>query len=216
MKSTVQLTLACLSTLLVAAGAIAQSLPTAIVVSVGDGDTLRVTYSGRPLTIRMACIDAPESNQPGGSAATNRLRQLLPRGRAIQIRQVEIDRYGRTVAEVFVGGRSLNLQLVREGLVVVYPEYLHNCQATRVQFLQAEQQARRSRRGFWAQANPIMPWNWRQQQDIAQPPRPTPARDLDCSDFRTQAEAQRVLDADRSDPHRLDSDRDGIACESLP
>lgn len=37
--------------------------------------------------------------------------------------------------------------------------------------------------------------------------------DLDCSDFATQAEAQAVLDADQTDPHRLDSDGDGIACE---
>jgi hypothetical protein len=34
-----------------------------------------------------------------------------------------------------------------------------------------------------------------------------------CDDFATQADAQAVLDADRSDPNRLDGDRDGIACE---
>ncbi|WP_116114945.1 excalibur calcium-binding domain-containing protein [Amycolatopsis ruanii] len=38
--------------------------------------------------------------------------------------------------------------------------------------------------------------------------------DLDCADFATQAQAQAVLDADRSDPHRLDADHDGIACET--
>ena len=42
------------------------------------------------------------------------------------------------------------------------------------------------------------------------------AADLNCSDFRTQGEAQAVLDADRTDPNRLDQDGDGIACESLP
>ena len=36
----------------------------------------------------------------------------------------------------------------------------------------------------------------------------------DCSDFRTQAEAQRWLLP--GDPHRLDDDRDGVACERLP
>lgn len=46
---------------------------------------------------------------------------------------------------------------------------------------------------------------------------PTQAReDLDCSDFATQEEAQAVLEEDPSDPHRLDRDGDGIACESLP
>ncbi|EME59996.1 excalibur calcium-binding domain-containing protein [Amycolatopsis decaplanina] len=40
--------------------------------------------------------------------------------------------------------------------------------------------------------------------------------DLDCRDFRYQEDAQAVLDKDRSDPHRLDDDNDGIACETLP
>lgn len=44
-----------------------------------------------------------------------------------------------------------------------------------------------------------------------------PARDYDCNYFRTQAEAQRILDSTPGeDPHKLDADRDHIACESLP
>jgi hypothetical protein len=40
------------------------------------------------------------------------------------------------------------------------------------------------------------------------------AGDRDCSDFRTQTEAQAFYrSAGRGDPHRLDEDRDGIACE---
>lgn len=41
------------------------------------------------------------------------------------------------------------------------------------------------------------------------------AQDRDCSDFSTQAEAQAVLNQDRSDPHGLDADDDGVACENL-
>jgi hypothetical protein len=37
-----------------------------------------------------------------------------------------------------------------------------------------------------------------------------------CSNFKNQAEAQAVLRADPSDPNKLDSDADGIACESNP
>lgn len=40
------------------------------------------------------------------------------------------------------------------------------------------------------------------------------AADLDCSDFATQEEAQENLLP--GDPHRLDADSDGIACEDLP
>ncbi len=45
------------------------------------------------------------------------------------------------------------------------------------------------------------------------------AADRDCGDFATQAAAQRFfLDhgGPRSDPHRLDADGDGIACETNP
>ncbi|RSN37036.1 excalibur calcium-binding protein [Amycolatopsis sp. WAC 04169] len=40
--------------------------------------------------------------------------------------------------------------------------------------------------------------------------------DLDCGDFKYQEEAQAELEKDRSDPHGLDRDKDGIACEDLP
>ena len=65
----------------------------------------------------------------------------------------------------------------------------------------------------------------------ASPPPPTPTTtppgDFDpqpylgqgdkynCGDFEFQWQAQAVLDADKSDPNRLDSDEDGTACESL-
>ncbi|NIJ14639.1 hypothetical protein FHU38_005040 [Saccharomonospora amisosensis] len=38
-------------------------------------------------------------------------------------------------------------------------------------------------------------------------------RGLDCPNFPNQAEAQKVYNQDTSDPHRLDADNDGIACE---
>lgn len=43
------------------------------------------------------------------------------------------------------------------------------------------------------------------------------AADRDCSDFANQADAQAFFDAHRpGDPHQLDSDGDGIACETNP
>lgn len=43
-------------------------------------------------------------------------------------------------------------------------------------------------------------------------------RDRDCSDFSTQRQAQHFFNHHhpRLDPHRLDADHDGIACEDLP
>ena len=40
--------------------------------------------------------------------------------------------------------------------------------------------------------------------------------DLNCDDFASQADAQRVLDRDSSDPYRLDGNGDGFACGSRP
>lgn len=42
--------------------------------------------------------------------------------------------------------------------------------------------------------------------------------DKDCTDFDTQKEAQNFFESHRpgSDPHQLDGDGDGVACETLP
>jgi hypothetical protein len=45
------------------------------------------------------------------------------------------------------------------------------------------------------------------------PPATPPFVDLDCIDFASPAAAQAKLDEDRSDPHNLDANRNGIACE---
>jgi micrococcal nuclease len=214
------------------------------VVSVGDGDTLRVKQSGKTITVRLGCIDAPESTQtPWGQQSANRLKQRLPTGQAVQVREIERDRYGRTVAELFLGNQSVNLMMVREGQAVVYTQYIDNCAATKDQYLAAEAQAKAQRLGFWNQTNPVMPWDYRRgkrsnnRPSTGASPRPQPKpstaasptpttsttnlpactkSDCDCKDFKTQSEAQQVLDAFPGDPYKLDGDKDGVACESLP
>ena len=49
--------------------------------------------------------------------------------------------------------------------------------------------------------------------------RPSVANDRDCSDFSTQKEAQAFFELSGGlgrDPHKLDQDKDGVACETLP
>jgi len=195
------------------------------VTSVSDGDTLTVGKDGEEFTVRLGCIDAPESDQPGGDTALARLQELAPAGTAINIREIDTDQYGRTVAELYNGEESINLQLVQEGHVVVYDQYLDGCSDTRDQYLNAEQQATNAGLNFWGQNEPIMPWDWRQGVRPTQTdPAPTSTANLpscvnsdcNCSDFSTQAQAQQVLDSAPGDRHRLDRDKDGIACESLP
>ena len=48
------------------------------------------------------------------------------------------------------------------------------------------------------------------------PPTPGSGGVFDCADFDYQETAQVIFEADPSDPHNLDPDTDGIACEELP
>jgi hypothetical protein len=53
---------------------------------------------------------------------------------------------------------------------------------------------------------------------LALPSAPAAAADKDCSDFSSWRAAQKFYKrhgGPRRDPHRLDADRDGVACESL-
>ncbi len=150
----------------------AQTLPTEpgdrqsqfIVLSVGDGDTLQVQDGQTKMTVRLACVDAPERAQaPWGQAASERLKQLLPMGQGVQLREVDRDRSGRIVAEVSANGQSINLQMVQEGMAVIYPQYFHNCGATQAQYRQAEAIAKQQGVGVWNLGNPLptMPWQFR-------------------------------------------------------
>jgi micrococcal nuclease len=151
------------------------------VVSVGDGDTLRVKQGGKTITVRLGCIDAPESTQaPWGQQSANRLKQLLPPGQAVQVREIDRDQYGRTVAELYLGNQSVNLTMVKEGQAVVYTQYLNGCSSTKDQYLAAEAIAKAQRLGFWNQTNPVMPWDYRRgkrsnnENSGNAVPRPTP------------------------------------------
>ena len=71
------------------------SVNAATVASVGDGDTIRVSEGSRRITVRLACIDAPESSQrPWGARSTVLLRQLTPVGSEVSLRVQTTDRYG--------------------------------------------------------------------------------------------------------------------------
>ena len=69
-------------------------------VSVGDGDTVRVSSrQGEKVTIRLTCIDAPETSQgASGKWSTETLKGLI-QGKSISLKPQVKDRYGRTMAE---------------------------------------------------------------------------------------------------------------------
>jgi micrococcal nuclease len=57
-------------------------------------------------------------------------------------------------------GRNLNRELVKAGLAWSYRQYArHDRELERL-----EAEARKAKRGLWADSNPIPPWEWRRSQ----------------------------------------------------
>ena len=137
--------------------------PDVIVISVGDGDTIRVRQDGTVITVRLACIDAPETAQrPYGQQARSYLQQRLPVGSAVRLDGKTTDRYGRLVAEVF-SGININLAMVEDGQAFAYRQYLGDCNAK--EYLDAEYRASRRRYGVWQVEGGITwPWDFRRQR----------------------------------------------------
>src|ERR1035441_8396044 len=78
------------------------------VVSISDGDTIRVIYNGASERIRLSGIDCPEMKQPFGTRA-KQFTGDLAFGQVVTVKVRDIGRYKRTVAEIMLpDGRNLN------------------------------------------------------------------------------------------------------------
>ena len=82
------------------------------VTRVIDGDTF-ITGS-RKNSVRLANVNAPEKGSPGGATATRALRELI-QSEEVVIDTVARDKYGRSVANVKIGNRSVNTAMKRKG-----------------------------------------------------------------------------------------------------
>ena len=81
------------------------------VVRVIDGDTI-VTAS-RKNPIRLANVDAPELDERGGQKAKRTLEKLVL-GQIVAVDTKARDKYGRSVANVKLGRRSVNKTMREE------------------------------------------------------------------------------------------------------
>jgi len=75
-----------------------------------DGDTFMTASRKRP--VRLANVNAPEKGTPGAAAAKAALQRMI-QGQTVSIETVARDRYGRSVANVKVGRRSVNAAMRR-------------------------------------------------------------------------------------------------------
>jgi endonuclease YncB( thermonuclease family) len=81
-----------------------------VVTKVIDGDTFKTASRTRP--VRLANVDTPEKGSPGSAIARSALeRKIL--GKTVSIDTVARDTYNRAVANVKVGGKSVNKAMKR-------------------------------------------------------------------------------------------------------
>ena len=124
----------------------------------------------------------------------------------------ESDRRGyfdRLLVYLYVDGENFNERLLAEGYARMYDSQF----SLREEFTAVEQEAQATGVGLWDFQDSDTGSNT--DSDTEVPPLP-PDGDYNCGDFETQDQAQYVLENKSGDPHSLDGDGNGMACESLP
>jgi len=181
-----------------------------------DGDSLELLVAGEePLSFRLNQTAAPEKSQPYGDRATKALAALIL-GKRVRVEVVALDRYGRTVGEIYIGDTHVNAEMVRRGHAWAYTRYVET-----LAIVELEDEARKHERGLWQLplAERDAPWVWRHRRrglDASQPEVGRP--DTVCADKRTCREMVGCAEARfyllECGLTRLDGDGDGIPCES--
>jgi endonuclease YncB( thermonuclease family) len=123
------------------------------VLFVMDGDTVLVLHNRQKIKIRLANIDAPEKAQAFGRQARLSLFALVQR-KQVRIQPQATDKYGRTVALLWLDQQNINEEQVRRGMAWAYfhPEH---------RYVELQHEAQQARRGLWQQTRPVEPSQWR-------------------------------------------------------
>ncbi len=128
---------------------------TATITKISDCDTVQaITPEGTKLKVRLYGIDAPETpkgnkaGEPFGNASRDYLTSLISQ-RSVRVEILDIDRYRRIVAILWLAERNVNQAMIAAGMAEAYVEYLK--QPYRAPFIQAEQEAKAQGRGVWSQ-----------------------------------------------------------------
>ena len=132
------------------------------VVAIADGDTITVLdATNAQHRIRLQGIDAPEREQAFGTVSREHLANLVF-GKRVTVQYSKRDKYGRIVGKVMVEGQDVCLEQVKAGLAWHYKEYQNEqSPEDRKLYAEAEQEARRARKGLWQDNSPQAPWNYR-------------------------------------------------------
>lgn len=131
------------------------------VVGVSDGDTIKVMRNGKAEKVRLSGIDSPEKKQAFGNKAKQFTSDLVF-GKVVKVEVSDVDRYGRSVGEVFLpDGRSLNRELIKAGFAWWYSKYSKD-----ESLGELEKTARFARKGLWRDPRPVPPWEFRKDRKL--------------------------------------------------
>lgn len=206
------------------------------VIRVVDGDTLHVNIAGDDETVRLVGVNSPETVDPRkpvecfGKQASDEAKKILTGAKVhveIDPSQGERDKYGRLLAYIFLqDGTNFNQLMIAEGYAY---EYTYNVPYKyQSAFKLAQENAKKDEKGLWAvdacnekATGNKLPVIASTSTGVANQTSKyiCSYNAYNCSDFSTQKDAQAVFNACggiKNDVHRLDSDKDGVACESLP
>lgn len=133
-----------------------------VVVGVVDGDTADIRLQSGMIRVRLHAVDAPERDQPHGSASKAALSKLVY-GKSVNVEPIAQDRYDRLVARLWLGDVDVNAALVKEGAAWVYRRY-----ADDPAYCAYEKAARDLMRGLWAlpRDRRAAPWEWRRRKTL--------------------------------------------------
>ena len=108
-----------------------QTLSSIIIEKCYDGDTCTGKNGEK---IRLACIDAPEIKGKNAEAIkakkSKEFLNNLVLNKKVFIKRITTDRYGRTVAELFIDDINIQKLLVYKGYAKVYERYSYQCDWT--------------------------------------------------------------------------------------
>ncbi|MGD9645806.1 MAG: redoxin domain-containing protein [Pirellulales bacterium] len=122
-----------------------------------SGDTFQVNYNGRRVIVQFDAVDAPERGQPHAEAARNSLAAKI-QGKVVRVEPVRGDFDGGFVARVWLDKRSVNKQMVADGLAWHVPD------VRSASLDKAQVRAKETRAGLWRGTSPLPPWEYRAQQ----------------------------------------------------
>ena len=185
------------------------------VTEIIDGDTIKVDGQ----SIRFALVDAYEMNDEKGIAARDFVASICPVESSVLVDEDDGQTqgsYGRILAVIYCNGTNLNEAVLEKGHAVIDERFCTDSEFSSEEWAKngCTQTVQKKENKQTSPSQPpvsVPPTQTKENNcdpsypDVCIPPSPP---DLDCGDI--QYRNFKVLPPD---PHKFDSDKDGIGCE---